>query len=506
MRLLVQTPSIRARLWPGLVALVLWGCGGDDAGLGTVKPVASITVTPPTPTVALGGTAQLQATAKDADGAALTDRSMTWSSSDNAVATVSATGMVTGVAAGTSTITATSEGKSGTAAVTVLTAALGFITVSAGYDHTCGVTAAGDAYCWGTNERGQLGDGSTTDQVNPVLVSGGLSFTAVSAGLQYSCGVTAGGAAHCWGRNGIGQLGDGTTAEHLAPAPVSGGLSFATIVAGTVHTCGVTIAGAAYCWGGNNGKVGDGSTTHRLAPVAVAGGLSFVGVGVGSGHSCGLTDAGAAYCWGWNFSGVLGDGTTTDRLTPVPVSGGVSFVSLAVSFIHTCGVTAAGAAYCWGDNGYGELGVGTATGPETCVFPLPYGEEGSADCSTIPRPVAGGLSFASLSRGVHNGQSCGVTAAGAAYCWGYNGNGELGTGATTGPESCDEVNSPGVACSTAPTPVVGGVIFAEVSAGQAHTCGVTATGDAYCWGYNGNGQLGDGTTTNRLTPARVALE
>jgi alpha-tubulin suppressor-like RCC1 family protein len=382
-----------------------------------------------------------------------------------------------------------------------------FTSISAGFDHTCGVTAAGDAYCWGTNELGQLGDGSTTDQVNPVLVSGGLSFTAVSAGLQYTCGVTAGGAAYCWGRNGIGQLGDGTTSDHDAPAPVSGGLSFTTVVAGTVHTCGVTTVGAAYCWGSNGfGEVGDGSTSHRLAPVPVAGGVSFVGVGVGSLHSCGLTGAGSAYCWGSNFSGLLGDGTTTDRLSPVPVAGGVSFASLAVSFSHTCAATAAGAGYCWGWNREGELGVGTATGPETCVFPLPLGEEGSTDCSTVPRSVAGDLSFTSLSRGTHNLQTCGVTAAGAAYCWGYNVNGELGTGTTTGPESCDQVNSPDVACSTAPVPVAGGAIFAQTSAGQAHTCGVTAAGVAYCWGFNGNGQLGDGTTTNRLTPTRVALE
>jgi alpha-tubulin suppressor-like RCC1 family protein len=382
-----------------------------------------------------------------------------------------------------------------------------FTSISAGFDHTCGVTAAGDAYCWGTNEHGQLGDGSTTDQVNPVLVSGGLSFIQVSAGLHYTCGLTAEGAGYCWGRNGIGQLGDGTTSERTAPVPLSGGLSFTTIVAGTVHSCGVTTVGVAYCWGSNGfGEVGDGSTTHQLAPVPVAGELSFVGVGVGSVHSCGLTDTGSAYCWGSNYTGLLGDGTTTDRLTPVPVGGGVSFASVQVSFSHTCGITTEGRAYCWGWNREGELGVGTATGPETCFFPLPFGEQGSTDCSTVPRPVAGELSFTSLSSGVHNLQTCGVTAAGAAYCWGYNRNSELGTGTTTGPEACDQVNSADVACSTAPVPVAGGVIFAQVSAGQAHTCGVATTGDAYCWGFNGNGQLGDGTTTNRLTPARVTLD
>jgi alpha-tubulin suppressor-like RCC1 family protein len=282
---------------------------------------------------------------------------------------------------------------------------------------------------------------------------------------------------------------------------VAGGVSFSTVRAGTGHTCGVTAAGAAYCWGVNSwGMLGDGTTNPRLTPVPVAGGVSFAAVGVGLGHSCGLTAAGAAYCWGLNEKGQLGDGTTTQRLTPVPVAGGLTFASVTVSYAHTCGITPAGAAYCWGLNREGQLGIGTATGPDTCVLSL----GGTTDCSTIPVAVTGGLSFAALSVGVHNGQSCGVTAAGAAYCWGYNGSGELGVGTTTGPELCAQVNGPSVACSTVPVPVAGGVSFAAVSAGQAHTCGVTAAGAAYCWGYNGNGQLGDGTTTNRLTPVLVS--
>jgi alpha-tubulin suppressor-like RCC1 family protein len=500
-----------------VAALLLGGCGGGD-NVGLEKPVSTVTVTPTTSTLIPGGTVQLQAATKDADGAILPGREITWSSSDNAIATVSATGLVTGVADGSATITATSEGQSGSAVIAVATpTGLNFAAVSAGFGHTCGVTAGGAAYCWGENDYGELGVGTTTGpelcaHVNdrtvacstvPVPVAGGLSFAAVSTGLQYTCGVTAGGTAYCWGRNGIGQLGDGTTTPRLTPVPVAGGVSFATVIAGSGHTCGVTAAGAAYCWGANDfGMLGDGTTTNRLTPVPVLGGVSFTSVGVGLGHSCGLTAAGTAYCWGSNEEGQLGDGTTTGRLTPVPVAGGLSFASVAASFIHTCGVTTGGAAYCWGWNREGELGVGTATGPETCVFPPPLG--GSTDCSTVPVPVAGGVSFTTLSIGVHNLQSCGVTAAGAAYCWGYNANGELGVGTTTGPEMCAQVNASDVPCSTVPVPVAGGISFTAVSAGEAHNCGVTAAGDAYCWGVNGVGQLGDGTTTLRLTPVQVA--
>src|SRR5204863_266529 len=152
---------------------------------------------------------------------------------------------------------------------------LTFTAVSAGLNHTCGVTATGAAYCWGYNDLyGALGDGTTTTRLSPVLVAGGVSFAGGRAGNAYTCGVTAAGATYCWGYNGNGQLGDGTTTTRLSPVLVAGSVSFAAVSAGSVHTCGVTTAGAAYCWGSNNaGQLGDGTTTTRSSPVLVAGGV-----------------------------------------------------------------------------------------------------------------------------------------------------------------------------------------------------------------------------------------
>jgi alpha-tubulin suppressor-like RCC1 family protein len=135
------------------------------------------------------------------------------------------------------------------------------------------MTAAGAAYCWGDNESGQLGDGTTTPNYwSPVPVLGELTFAEVSAGTHYSCGVTTGGAAYCWGWNSVGQLGDGTTTDRTTPVPVLGGLTFARVSAGYYHTCGVTTTGAAYCWGENNyGQLGNGTTTPSTVPVKVAG-------------------------------------------------------------------------------------------------------------------------------------------------------------------------------------------------------------------------------------------
>lgn len=162
----------------------------------------------------------------------------------------------------------------------------------------------------------------------PVPVSGGQRFAAISAGDSHTCGLTTGGAAWCWGLNQYGELGDGTTTMRLVPVPVSGGLGFASISAGG-HTCGVTPGGQAYCWGWNQfGQLGDGTTDSRLTPVSVAGGLLFATVATGGGsHTCGVTPTGEAYCWGQNDYGVLGNGNTTDSHVPVAVYPGESRLS-----------------------------------------------------------------------------------------------------------------------------------------------------------------------------------
>jgi alpha-tubulin suppressor-like RCC1 family protein len=243
--------------------------------------------------------------------------------------------------------------------------------------------------------------------------------------------------------------------------------------------------------------VGNGRTTITATSAGVSGSAllvvheprTFTALTIGDGHTCGVTTSGAAYCWGWNLGGKLGNGAPGPEFCdfgapcstiPVAVTGDLIFAGVSAGEIHTCGVTTGGAAYCWGADGAGKLGDG----------PPPF------NTATSPVPVAGGLDFASVSAG--SSHTCGVTVSGDTYCWGNNGVGQLGTGAA-GPEFCLDV----FPCSTVPVAVTGGLSFATVSVGSVHTCGVTTGGESYCWGGNFNGQLGDGTTTDRSSPVRV---
>ena len=343
--------------------------------------------------------------------------------------------------------------------------------LDAGFGYNCGLTTGMNAYCWGSNSAGQLGDGTATDRSTPRLVSGDLSFTWLNLGRVHTCGISSGDA-YCWGQNGFGQLGDGTTSDQQTPTMVSGGLSFASLSAGASYTCGITTGGDTYCWGINFlGQLGDSTRTDRSTPVQVVGGLSFVKLTAAGAHTCAITSAGDAYCWGAGGSGQLGDGTIqTFRLAPGPVSSGLSFTSLSAAGNYTCGLTDSDAAYCWGENVFGQLGNGANTD------------------TNFPGLVSGGFSFATID--ASDDHTCGVTTAGDTYCWGHNDFGQLGDGTQND--------------SNVPVTVSGGVSFTLVRTGNDQTCALTAAGEGYCWGQNVFGQLGDGTTTNSLTPVRVS--
>lgn len=197
------------------------------------------------------------------------------------------------------------------------------ITVASGGSHDCALLHPGEVRCWGHNTDGQLGNNSNKDSATPVPAAGlGGGVMGISAGYDHNCVVTSGGAALCWGRNDSGQLGDGTTTGRAVPTQVVGlTQGVVAISAGEHHTCAVIRDGNVKCWGANDaGQLGDGTTTGRPTPTLVVGLAASSSISVGEAHTCAVTTTGRSYCWGNNRSGQLGDGTWTNRLTPTPTA------------------------------------------------------------------------------------------------------------------------------------------------------------------------------------------
>lgn len=364
-----------------------------------------------------------------------------------------------------------------------------FTAISAGTLHSCGLVGDGAAYCWGYNERGQIGDGSHSDRTTPAPVFGALRFTEVEGGGQHTCGLTSAGKLYCWGLNLSGQLGDGTSADRSTPTAVTGTLTFASVSTGSVSTCATAASGAAFCWGFNErGQLGDGSTTERSSPTAVSGGLTFASLATGAFHTCGVTTAAEIYCWGQNDDGQLGNDAVVDSPTPVKVAASVTFASVDVGHHHSCGVAVDARVFCWGGNAFGQLGLG---------------DTASAAGHITPVEVPGGRLFSSVSTGAVF--TCAVEqGTGAGYCWGYNGSGQLGFESE---DVCFDESGNDFPCTLDPTAVLGGLSFGSISANTQHVCGLTTDGVAYCWGLGSNGQLGDGSKGDavfRLEPVRVA--
>lgn len=379
------------------------------------------------------------------------------------------------------TVTATADGVAPQhvdIAINVLMGGPGAVAmgrVAAGDTHSCALTGAGAAFCWGSGADGQLGiDPAIQESAAPVAVQGGRLFTSLvlPAIGGVSCGIAADGAAYCWGRATFALFGETAVfAVHPVPTRVAPALHFRSFAVGLDHVCGIATDGVTYCWGTNSyGALGDGTVVSRPVPTAVAGGHVFTRITAGAWYTCGITAAGSAYCWGLGVNGTLGTGDgTVEALIPTAVAGAPAFDSIAGSGLVACGLTHAGAAWCWGRNAYGEVGDGTTA------------------IRSVPTLVTGGLAFANLATGFEF--ACGITAAGTAYCWGENHSGALGDGS--------------VIDRSRPSAVTGGLSFRTISAGTRHSCGVTTSDEVFCWGDNSGGMLGDGTTEARLAPTAV---
>ncbi|MBL0124814.1 MAG: Ig-like domain repeat protein [Betaproteobacteria bacterium] len=369
------------------------------------------------------------------------------------------------------------------APVNVTNMSTGVATVVAGGNHTCAVTLAGGAKCWGENAGGAVGDGSFAQRNVPVDVAGFTSgVAAITAGASHGCAIATSGALKCWGTGTFGQLGEDFNTVRNVPVNVVGFTFDATSVkAGIQHTCAKVADNSSQCWGDNDlSEIGDTTLAQRLTPAHVQGlsvlpgGSSRVtAITVGNYHSCAIDRSGGVHCWGWNIGGQLGDNTDVNRSTPIPVSGLSSgVVAVGGGMYHTCALTIGGGMKCWGSSGDGQLGDGT-TVPHFSPADVP------------------GLTSGVVAMSAGHAHNCVVTAAGGVKCWGYNNTSALGDG--TNIARYEPVDVVGLASGVA-----------AVAAAHGHTCALTTVGGVKCWGANGSGQLGDGTNFDRSTPVDVS--
>lgn len=341
-------------------------------------------------------------------------------------------------------------------------------------------TANTNAFTWGNNLYGQLGDLTTNLRNSPTSVSGNISnWTQISIN-RHAVALRTNGTAWAWGCGTSGQLGDSTAVTKSSPVSVVGGITnWVQISVGSAHSVGLRANGTAWAWGVNSGgQLGDNTTVNKSSPVAVYGGISSwkqISAGKNGSHTLALRADGTAWAWGVNSSGQLGDNTLLQKSSPVAVVGGITnWIQLSGGSNHSLGLRANGIAMAWGINTNGRLGDNTTVGKSS------------------PVSVVGGFTdWIQLTAGTSH--SVGIRANGTAWAWGNNYRGALGDNTTT-PRS-------------SPVSVVGGFTdWVQLDAGGYSTIGLRANGTVWSWGDNNLGQLGNGINgflASRSSPVSI---
>ncbi len=330
--------------------------------------------------------------------------------------------------------------------------------LSSGSGFSCAIRASGDVACWGQNHVGQLGVPGSANHSIAVVVPSVEGAVEIASGGDHSCARTTSGNVWCWGSNDFGEVGTGTSSLSEPPTLVSGLTDAVELAMGTDHACARRASGEVLCWGGNDvGQVGDGTTFNRSAPLLIPDISPAIAIGAGFANSCASVVGGQVRCWGDNRFGAVGDGTRDRRLVPTLVPDLTGVVEIAGGTFFNCARLSTGEVKCWGDNQADSLGIGVG-GSMNALSPV----------------LAYMTGVTSISAG--DNSVCVVSSDGLVSCWG----------------------------DYRPTALVVGLSdIREVRVGDIHACAMRNDGAVLCWGRNFYGQLGDGSTTTRETPAEV---
>jgi len=402
----------------------------------------------------------------------------------------------------------------------------------------CARSSQGHVKCWGYNEYGQLGQGNTsTASDGPNEMGSNLAFTPlgsnrtasqISVGESHACALLDNGSVKCWGRNQYGSTGQGTSSgfigdedgemgDSLSTVDLGAGRTATEISSGSYHTCALLDDGSVKCWGNNgNGRLGIGNSTNmgdganemggHLPAVDLGTGRTALSISAGNSHTCAILDSGVLKCWGYNQYGQLGQGHNypigdgysgsddiqchptlnepTDReclarmgdgLPAVDLGDGRTAVSVSAGYAHTCAILDNGSVRCWGSNGNGRTGLGTTSG-------YVGDEAGEMGDNLATVDLGSGKTAASVSAGYSH--TCAILNDLSVACWGGNSVGQLGIGTNQDVDTAEEMGS-GLQAADLPTSV-----SSSVEAGYTNTCGIIEDGTVRCWGENDNGRLG----------------
>jgi alpha-tubulin suppressor-like RCC1 family protein len=293
----------------------------------------------------------------------------------------------------------------------------GVTMAAAGRQFSCARMDSGSVKCWGANDKGQIGDGTTTARTEPVdVVNLTSGISQVSVGGQHACAVTEKGTVKCWGNGSFGQLGAANSLSSSVPIDSFVSTKTAFVATGAAHTCALSAEGAVQCWGSNaNGSLGNNNSQgdSNGNPADVVGlKTGVVAISAGRAHTCAVLQTGGLKCWGSNGNGELGDSTRTDRAIPVDVNSamlGSAVIAVSAAGAHTCALTSAGGLKCWGANSTGALGNNTTVPSLGPVDPI-------------------GLSTGVISFAAGGGHTCAGLVVGGVKCWGEGAFGQLGNG------------------------------------------------------------------------------